>query len=219
MTTSDNYEHLLIGMKRCELRMRYRQILHGMLPKQKALVAQLDKLFLKFGHQIFDEREEHKYVPVKDIVDEINTVQYELYELEEDYRQQGETLLERGSFAASVGESRMMTNLEIVFESLRETFPTQLMQLMSNIPFADVRDRDIDRKFWDIAKKEKKEETKARVRIAINARKNCRETLDKCHQSLGVVEDELPRDPPTLPFLSGAWTAQDWQSDDEEEVE
>ena len=187
-------------MNSTNIGLNYRLLVNDMLPNMERLVVKLNKLFIKFIHEVIHEENESRYIPVKDIVDlEMNPVLAKLQHTEHDYEATADNLITRGRFMPTTGESRMVQNLLQIFLILGKTFQKHMETLMSNIPFVNKDNRDFDRKYWKKAVSTMTGDDELRVERAYKAMRDCKETIETCLRKIGVVERELVLDPPIIP--------------------
>ena len=187
----------------------------GILAPLKTLLDQLVKQYSKLSHQLLGEREPTQYVPVIDFIRNdiynvmkgISMINYEFADKlndREQTRKWNERWENRRSDSEEMGEMRVMDHLDIVFQ-LSHSCVTSLEEVQKNLPGAqmvggdgDEKPIDIDRGFWEKTRnlsKEGDEMAKAREARVICALQDFWLDIGRMIASLGVVEDELRRDP------------------------
>ena len=182
----------------------YREVAKILSPL-KALVDQLVQLYPTLLHQLLEEREESRYIPLVEFIDiDINNVFHDISKINSEIADKLNKGEKNRTVPEEIGEIRIKDNLESVFGCLKDC-TNSMREIKGSVPVVMVKGIDGEPKLFDIHRKAWRElmdsskggDENAQVHVArvVDGLQDFWSSIGFVLSALGVVEDELRRDP------------------------
>ena len=182
----------------------YREVAKVLSPL-KALVDQLVQFYPKLLHQLLGEEEESRYIPLVQFIDtDINNVIQEISKISIEIANKLNEGEENRTVAEEIGEIRIKNHLQSVFDRLHDC-ATSMQVIKKTVPGVLVEGSDGEQKPFDIhrnawrrmmdSSKGGNENAQVHVARVVNSLQDFWSSIGWMMSGLGVVEDELRRDP------------------------